>query len=573
MRSSIGAVVDGHENGEQAGAMLGSGWGSLRGMNAGANGLRAITKPKFSPLKTVAEAEHAEQVAKQSIFERYFDINNYESLASTSLFTLSSSFNPWMVPKQLLSVGTSIFSPSSYTSTFSMMPFFGTAGAQAEEEKPECRDPEIDGNDVQVDIFCNVEMAAWPDLDTDVTENIFLNHRQWIIVLAGDKCIAVNIPAPLIDVNEKPIDHRDDIDPEDCYPDSRPRMKDDLKDYWDYCHNGRSGILYDPNGNEDKIKSGVKAIEAARLRGHDTAPNYFFNQGVESNIFTEGTQQTGTFTLPDGTVVTGHRYEIDENRFNVSKGRSVFFKQPCMLPGDPLSNDPGDAEFAKESGQPKPGRFERYADYIGYLIDEANLIEEVDEKYGGSGVAGSSGALTNPCAPGTTDLNVHDGYSDGLPIRIRLCALPNLPSSSAESNAGSEYYVPGADGKAIVGTNVSEHFYKLVEAAKAAGIPMSATSTFRTMKHQEELCEADTRCKNGDHTAVAAAGHSNHQSGQAIDFAMPTIENKRENCVFTADKKCTAPGDPVWEWLNANSKTFFIEQYYGEFWHFSPDGR
>jgi hypothetical protein len=106
-----------------------------------------------------------------------------------------------------------------------------------------------------------------------------------------------------------------------------------------------------------------------------------------------------------------------------------------------------------------------------------------------------------PCAPGTDDLGVHPGYVKGKKVSIRLCAVESLPSTGDESTPSSKYYVPGADGKAIVNSRVSG-----AVAAMVAGILFedpavnkslycgpcirkkpSATSSFRTYAHQKYL--------------------------------------------------------------------------------------
>lgn len=178
------------------------------------------------------------------------------------------------------------------------------------------------------------------------------------------------------------------------------------------------------------------------------------------------------------------------------------------------------------------------------------------------------------CSGGTKDLGVHTGYAAGQSYKLRLCAL-DMPSTSEDSAPGNAYYVEGADGKAMVNSRVSNNFANLIKDAKAAGIPMASNSSFRSMAHQQALCAGDNPgCATGNYETVAKPGTSNHQSGNAIDFAMADQSKyplSRSACV-NRNGMCQAPGDKVWEWLNKNASKYGLKQYVNEFWHFSPNG-
>ncbi len=155
------------------------------------------------------------------------------------------------------------------------------------------------------------------------------------------------------------------------------------------------------------------------------------------------------------------------------------------------------------------------------------------------------------CAPGTKNLGIQDGYTGGNPVKIRICAVSNFPSSSDESTGG--YGVSGANGKAVVNSRVSGIIYNMVNEAKADGVTLSATSAFRTMAHQRSLCPCDG-------VSVAKPGYSNHQMGLAIDFA---------GLPFTPGP---IPGNIFWEWLSKNAANFGYKNYPREAWHWSPTG-
>jgi hypothetical protein len=158
------------------------------------------------------------------------------------------------------------------------------------------------------------------------------------------------------------------------------------------------------------------------------------------------------------------------------------------------------------------------------------------------------------CGAGTTDIGTQTGYRGGNPVLVKLCTLPNLASSGEESHVGSKYYINGANGLALVNSRASSAFLSLVTAAKAAGIPLGANSSFRTMAHQTQLFN-----DNPDPSLVAKPGFSNHQMGIAIDF----------NCSGTV----VASGDKCFAWLTQNAGTYGIKNYPVENWHWSVDGK
>ncbi len=157
------------------------------------------------------------------------------------------------------------------------------------------------------------------------------------------------------------------------------------------------------------------------------------------------------------------------------------------------------------------------------------------------------------CAGGTKDLGIQDGYHNGQVVKIRVCAVSDLPSTSEESNGG--YGVTGADGNAVVNSRVSGAVYALAQAAAKDNLPLIAASGFRTMQHQQALF-----AQNPDPTRVAQPGYSNHQMGLAIDFAgLPSTPGP-------------ATGNPIWDWLVKNAGNFGYKNYPQEAWHWSITG-
>jgi hypothetical protein len=199
-----------------------------------------------------------------------------------------------------------------------------------------------------------------------------------------------------------------------------------------------------------------------------------------------------------------------------------------------------------------------------------------DKSVVGDVLADSSGV---PCAAGTIDLGVSDGWyrSDaGKPARVpvRLCAVPNLASSAAESNPETRYYVKKANGNAIVNSRVSGAMYSMIRDMKAAGIGTTALSSYRSMSHQRVLCNMNPQCKNGCYDFVAQPGTSRHQMGLAIDFAGPNTEVASATCATRAGATCPtrakAQNSNVWRWLSAHAADYGFKQYALESWHWEP---
>ncbi|MBP7820900.1 M15 family metallopeptidase, partial [Candidatus Saccharibacteria bacterium] len=141
-----------------------------------------------------------------------------------------------------------------------------------------------------------------------------------------------------------------------------------------------------------------------------------------------------------------------------------------------------------------------------------------------------------PCADGTNDAGLEDGYHDKKKVQIRLCSLSSIKPK------------PGHD-KILVNSRVSETFQAMGKAAKQDGVTLTAGENFRTMKEQEYYynCMVTKACNEGRRAAVP--GTSNHQMGLALDM-----------------------GEGI-DWLNKNGKEFGVSaKVSGEPWHWSVGG-
>ncbi len=201
---------------------------------------------------------------------------------------------------------------------------------------------------------------------------------------------------------------------------------------------------------------------------------------------------------------------------------------------------------------------------LDHLLDVQNVGENDSPLATVSNTGGIVGDTSQTsvdvaCATGTNDLGIGDGYSNGQLVKIRLCAIPGLPSTGGESTPGNAYYVNGADGKGIVNSRISGAALSMIDSALKAGKAVKAISTFRTMANQQSVCGGTC-----DGTAVARPGFSNHQMGLAIDFAGTRVgSSSSTSCVGRA----TDANSPIWDWLYKNAEQFGFKQYTKESWH------
>jgi peptidoglycan hydrolase-like protein with peptidoglycan-binding domain len=188
----------------------------------------------------------------------------------------------------------------------------------------------------------------------------------------------------------------------------------------------------------------------------------------------------------------------------------------------------------------------------------------------GTGIIGDIYQPSNniACPTGTTNLGTgQTAYSQGSPIATRLCAIPGFKSSSDESTPGNTWYISGANGNVIVTSRVAGAVLAMYNKAKSQGLTLSAKSSFRTMAHQQALCNGDTGCRTGtSYALVAKPGTSLHQLGVAIDFIGPGVKNVNATCTNRAADTSSA----TYNWLRNNAAAYGYKQYAVESWHWDP---
>ena len=217
-----------------------------------------------------------------------------------------------------------------------------------------------------------------------------------------------------------------------------------------------------------------------------------------------------------------------------------------------------DAKDFSKPEQQLPIRYRMYT-YYNTILDMMVSLSSNDDNQ--SIYAGSSGTTTGDgtCPNGTNDGGQVDGYREGVKTPIRICAIPGFASSGTEDVA--------ADGLVRVNSEIAQNVLNLFNDAKAAGITMTANSSFRSMAKQQALWDETGGDGNGG--AVARPGFSNHQMGYAIDFSVGCFGVSE--CPKQGDRS-VSPGNPTWEWLNTNASRYGLQQYIKEAWHWSKDG-
>lgn len=186
---------------------------------------------------------------------------------------------------------------------------------------------------------------------------------------------------------------------------------------------------------------------------------------------------------------------------------------------------------------------------MGGFMD-SSLLSDDDKKHVGSSGSGSSSATDTAsetidmanlykdssniaCAAGSRDIGVQDGYHAGQKVKVRVCAIDEVPETGEQSE------LRGANGKLLVNSRLSAFYVKLIKDAKQGGTQgISAQEGFRTMSRQQQLF-----AQYGSGRA-ARPGYSNHQMGLAVDWSDGMIGYLQKN---PHGLKATVSGEP-WHW-------------------------
>jgi lysozyme family protein len=115
------------------------------------------------------------------------------------------------------------------------------------------------------------------------------------------------------------------------------------------------------------------------------------------------------------------------------------------------------------------------------------------------------------------------------------------PSNITVHDVGNGQFMRADAGKA---------FKAMQQAARAAGVNLSATSGFRTHAQQQALYQ---KYLNGTGNLAAKPGYSNHQNGISMDVG-----------------GINGYGTAAYSWMKANAGKYgFVNDVAGEFWHWT----
>lgn len=189
------------------------------------------------------------------------------------------------------------------------------------------------------------------------------------------------------------------------------------------------------------------------------------------------------------------------------------------------------------------------SDVASDAASDGALVQETDPEDVGDGVMDDLGDGPPPprsrARPGHTTAGAPRVLLGSGPTRgVTSDNVPEGPAQGYVDGRAVRIQVTRLDGKPVE-RHTAAAYRRMYEAAERAGVHLHIVSGFRTMEHQQALYRAYQR---GQGNLAALPGHSNHQSGHALDL------NTR------------APG--VLRWLERNGRRFgFRRTVPTEAWH------
>ncbi|HEY9857588.1 MAG TPA: peptidoglycan-binding protein [Stenomitos sp.] len=253
---------------------------------------------------------------------------------------------------------------------------------------------------------------------------------------------------------------------------------------------------------------------------------------------------------------------------NASRWREIFdlnqdqIKDPNRIfPGQTLKLPKSDAPHKPDHPDPKPAEPTGSGPILkqGAKGDPVRRLQERLKELGfdpGS-VDGDLGPKTVAAikrfqeqkgltADGVVGPKTWDQLGIDVKGEVQYPSAPSGGSSDRPINIGGPQPAVSRQGK-YIGARIADQFDSMVAAAAKDGVRLVINSGYRSHAEQEALWRA-----NPDPRYVARPGTSNHEQGNAIDFA-------------------NTPG--AWAWLKRNATRFGFHNYPPEAWHYSLDGR
>lgn len=132
----------------------------------------------------------------------------------------------------------------------------------------------------------------------------------------------------------------------------------------------------------------------------------------------------------------------------------------------------------------------------------------------------------------------------------------------------------GSGSTAVIATSATEDFKALCAAAKAAGMPLGITSSYRS--YQTQVSTYNYWVSQGGPAAAdrysARPGYSEHQTGLSVDFSAGA--NSLDSFTGTPQQKWMAKNAYKYGWIQRYTDTNSATTgYNGESWHYRYIGR
>ncbi len=193
----------------------------------------------------------------------------------------------------------------------------------------------------------------------------------------------------------------------------------------------------------------------------------------------------------------------------------------------------------------------------------ANTVSGGADGPSSGGIIGDIGLNSDgvPCPAGTTDVGVVEGVYTGSakkepgPLKVRLCRVSSIPGTAQDAQGNSN------TNGAVFNSRVAGAFQALGEKARADGIPIISSSSFRA----RQPCAAGFGC--------APQGSSFHQLGVAIDIGaiFRSVGGSAKRASGCGDRQTSNTRE--WQWMRENAESFGIKQLNIEAWHWEATGR
>jgi D-alanyl-D-alanine carboxypeptidase len=491
-----------------------AGYGYTQRLAGSAVGAKAMTNSDVASVEAIVSFDNKTKLAAMPWHERYFGLTNPSSL-STFAFTqmpfslsggalsLANSFKSLFMPKNLGLDGALAFASD---------PLGGaSAYALADDQNALAHDPwgnEIYGPSTMVDD------TKYDDLEANVKYLVDDNHY-----LTEDGKPNVNAEAPSDSVTAlAEVLHEKNIDttqPDGALAGNNTFISASIQREVDKKVADVAGEI---NARKDDIKEKARDIQ---LYEDNCVNNRFGVPGIDES---------------------GNRMAIcDSNEPHILMYTSfVGFNEVGASMAEDPSSGPSSLEGATTaqcgaggSGSTFIGPFDP-----GSEVPEGDVCDATD---GSSGAVFGSTSST-PCAEGTTDKGVVDGYKSKKKYEIRICRYKKFGDFNS---------------------TISQKMREMVDAAEKDGVVLTGwgwRSNQRQIELRQSHCGGDLYNSKADcKPPTATVGNSNHQMGFANDYT--------ENGSTLSKKSKT------YQWLTANAANYGIYNLPSEDWHWSINGR